>query len=92
MSKTESPVVFEDPDAVFEVLFGCSNCGASWLGRYRAKTRVGRQTVSHVYVVDKTHNHFPITNCDYCCHVICPVCKFEKHVTIEDRRPYGNDR
>lgn len=76
---------------VFEVTFGCGNCGDEWGDSYPPRTKVKENTPSDVRYYDMDCDNMGMMGCDCCDIIICPTCELRKHVTIDDRNPIEED-
>lgn len=66
---------------VFEITFGCGNCGESWEESYPSRTKVFHD-YGDVRVVDTEEIGFGNSDVMY-----CPTCELSDEVTIDDRTP-----
>lgn len=77
--------------SVFEVDFGCGNCGATWTDDFPKRTNIGVLAYGVVVAFSIDCSDFGHRNCD--CHgeISCVVCDLKKHVKIKERRPINGD-
>lgn len=76
---------------VFEVTFGCRNCGASFSDTYPPETTVDRDRQSMVTARNGNCDSMSLRECDCCSLVSCPVCEKLRDVRIDDRQPLDEE-
>jgi hypothetical protein len=79
-SETAMTTVDAPTDDVFEVEYGCDNCGGCWVESYPMETYVDDEECDGVVTYDGTSFSGSSS-------VMCPVCGLSKEVVVYDRRP-----
>lgn len=80
-------------DDVFQVTYGCENCGSTWDETYPPRTTVtdnvkmGGQVKSICDDAPLGHHE----DCRVCETVCCPTCEMVDNVTIRNREPISED-
>lgn len=73
---------------VFEVVYGCRNCGAEFARSYPSKVAVEEHGRGGVEV---RCNEFACHPCDICEVISCEVCEIKRHVYVEERSPLNQE-
>lgn len=75
-------------DPVFEVTYGCKNCGNEWSEEHPPRVNVRDSTSGkNTRVTDADCNTLGVYGCDCCYYVECSVCELRDDVYVEDRTP-----
>lgn len=78
------------PQAVFTVTFGCSNCGNEWDGDFPPLTTVDDGT-RRTQVLNDECDTLGIHNCNCCNIITCTVCDRADDVYVESREPITDE-